>query len=135
MRNGIVLAAALTLLSATGARADEWCGYATHDNAVIECGYTTAVECETAVGKGGMCFVDPDTRSEYQALHADTPSPSSAEHPAHTVGMTARPAYVFIESKNSPLFLVLRSLSSRKSMASMVPIGLRMRRSTYIFLS
>ena len=46
-----------------------------------------------------------------------------------------RAAYVFIESKNSLLFLVLRSLSSRKSMASMVPIGLRMRRSTYIFLS
>ena len=43
--------------------------------------------------------------------------------------------YVFIESKNSPLFFVLRSLSSRKSMASMVPIGLRIRRSTYIFLS
>jgi hypothetical protein len=54
------LAAALTVLSATGARADEWCGYATHDNAVIECGYTTAQQCENAVGKGGMCFVDPD---------------------------------------------------------------------------
>ena len=61
MRRGIILAAALTVLSATGAKADEWCGYATHDNAVIECGYTTAAECETAVGKGGMCFVDPDT--------------------------------------------------------------------------
>ena len=43
--------------------------------------------------------------------------------------------YVFIDSKNSPLVLVLRSLSSRKSIASIVPIGLRMRRSTYIFLS
>jgi len=42
---------------------------------------------------------------------------------------------VFIDSKNSPLFLVLRSLSSRKSIASMVPIGLRIRRSTYIFFS
>src|ERR1700736_1217320 len=42
-------------------------------------------------------------------------------------------AQVFIDSKNSALFLVLRSLSSRKSMASMVPIGLRIRRSTYIF--
>src|SRR5712671_5479804 len=40
---------------------------------------------------------------------------------------------VFIDSKNSALFLVLRSLSSRKSIASMVPIGLRIRRSTYIF--
>jgi hypothetical protein len=61
MQRGIILAAALIALSATGARADEWCGYATHENAVIECGYTTAQECENAVGKGGMCFVDPDT--------------------------------------------------------------------------
>ena len=28
---------------------------------MIECGYTTADQCESAVGKGGMCFVDPDT--------------------------------------------------------------------------
>ena len=60
MRSGIILAAALTALSATGARADQWCGYATHKDAVIECGYTTAADCENAVGKGGMCFVDPD---------------------------------------------------------------------------
>ena len=43
--------------------------------------------------------------------------------------------YAFIDSKNSLLLLVLRSLSSRKSMASIVPIGLRMRRRIYIFLS
>src|SRR5271154_2574980 len=66
MRRGLILAAALTALSAlsalsaTGARADEWCGYASHEDAVIECGYTTADQCESAVGKGGMCFVDPD---------------------------------------------------------------------------
>jgi hypothetical protein len=60
MRYGIVIAAAALALSATGARADQWCGYAAKDNAVIECGYTTANGCETAVGKGGMCFVDPD---------------------------------------------------------------------------
>src|SRR5262245_40783315 len=41
--------------------------------------------------------------------------------------------HVFMLSKNSELLLVLRSLSSRKSIASIVPIGLRMRRSTYIF--
>ena len=58
---GIALAAALTAFSASVARADDWCGYATHDNAVIQCGYTTVAECESAVGKGGMCFVDPDT--------------------------------------------------------------------------
>ena len=67
MRNGIVLAGGvvaggvLTLaLSATGARAGEWCGYASHKDAVVECGYMSSAECETAVGKGGMCFVDPD---------------------------------------------------------------------------
>jgi len=63
MRYGIIGAAALAapfVMCATGAQAEEWCGYASRDNAVIECGYTTAEGCETAVGKGGMCFVDPD---------------------------------------------------------------------------
>jgi hypothetical protein len=61
----LVSAAGLAALSALAlstksAQADEWCGYATHDDAVVECGYTTSAECESAVGKGGMCFVDPD---------------------------------------------------------------------------
>jgi hypothetical protein len=60
IRLGLFLAAAMTALSSTGARADQWCGYATHKDAVIQCGYTTASDCENAVGKGGMCFVDPD---------------------------------------------------------------------------
>ena len=41
---------------------------------------------------------------------------------------------VFIESKKSEFVLVWRTLSIRNSMASIVPIGLRMRRRTYIFL-
>ena len=60
MLGGIVLAAALTVLSTTGAKADQWCGYTTHENAMIECGYTTAADCANSVGKGGTCFVDPD---------------------------------------------------------------------------
>src|SRR5690606_5552444 len=40
--------------------------------------------------------------------------------------------YVFIESKNSLLDLVWRSLSSKNSIASTVPMGLRIRRRTYI---
>jgi hypothetical protein len=72
MRCGIFVAAAvLAALSATGARADEWCGYASHEDAVIECGYTTAADCETAVGKGGTCFIDPDI-----ALNAKRAKPS-----------------------------------------------------------
>ena len=53
--------AAGSLAAATFARADdEWCGYATGDKALIECGYSSVAQCETAVGKGGVCFVDPE---------------------------------------------------------------------------
>ncbi len=61
MRYGLILAAALAAMSTTGARADdEWCGYATGDKALIECGYSSVAQCENAVGKGGVCFVDPE---------------------------------------------------------------------------
>ena len=61
MRCGIVAAAALAAaLLPTGAQAEEWCGYTAQDNAVIECGYSTIADCQTATGKGGVCFVDPD---------------------------------------------------------------------------
>ena len=102
-----------------------------HAKPIIECGYSTAAECENAIGKGGMCFVDPDYALNGKRVAAS--AKNSAMRPRRPA--RAVTPYVFIESKNSALFLVLRSLSSRKSMASMVPIGLRMRRSTYIFLS
>jgi Protein of unknown function (DUF3551) len=79
---GIILAAALSAVSATGARADQWCGYATHDNAVIECGYTTADQCESAVGKGGMCFVDPDLALDTKRMTPAVPAAFSAKIPA-----------------------------------------------------
>jgi hypothetical protein len=60
MRCGIILAAALSLMSATAAHADKWCGYAAHAKSLVECGYSSATECENAIGKGGMCFIDPD---------------------------------------------------------------------------
>ena len=60
MRSGFILAGALILMTATGAQAEEWCGYAIHHDAVVECGYTNVADCQTAVGKGGMCFVDPE---------------------------------------------------------------------------
>jgi Protein of unknown function (DUF3551) len=81
IQSGIILAAALMTLSATGARADEWCGYATHADAVIECGYTTVATCESAVGKDGRCFVDPDL-----ALNAKRAIPAaiSSKIPTHS---------------------------------------------------
>jgi hypothetical protein len=68
LRSRIILAAVLAALSATGARAEEWCGYAARDKALIECGYSTASECENVVGKGGMCFIDPDCAANAGAL-------------------------------------------------------------------
>ena len=58
MRNGII-AAGLLVASITTAQAQEWCGSTLHQDAVIQCGYATVAGCENAVGKGGMCFVDP----------------------------------------------------------------------------
>ncbi len=52
---------------------DEWCGYTTQPDAVIECGYTTASDCTTAVGKGGMCFVDPDIARYFRRIKPATP--------------------------------------------------------------
>jgi Protein of unknown function (DUF3551) len=53
-------AAALIAWLPAGAQAQEWCGYGIHDKSVIECGYSNIADCESATGKGGMCFVDPD---------------------------------------------------------------------------
>jgi hypothetical protein len=67
MRWGIIFAASgplvgaiLGTLSPIGAKADGWCGYAAREKALVECGYSTAAECENAIGKGGMCFIDPE---------------------------------------------------------------------------
>ena len=57
---GIVFAAALSILTISDASAAEWCGYGSHAKSLIECGYSSATDCESAVGKGGMCFVDPE---------------------------------------------------------------------------
>ena len=71
MRFGLIFAAVFAALSTISARAnDEWCGYASGDKALIECGYSSVAQCENAVGKGGVCFVDP----EY-ALKTKRPSP------------------------------------------------------------
>ncbi len=60
MRTGFILAGALILIMATGARAEGWCGFASHERSRLECGYSGATECQSARRKGGMCFVDPE---------------------------------------------------------------------------
>ena len=61
MRGEIILAGAIMLMAIPAAQAQDWCGYSTREKSLIECGYSSARECQSALGKGGMCFVDPET--------------------------------------------------------------------------
>jgi hypothetical protein len=78
MRREIILAAALSILAATGAHAEEWCGYGTRAKGAIECGYSSATECESATGKGGVCFVDPDYAANVMRAAPATVTPAIA---------------------------------------------------------
>jgi hypothetical protein len=60
MHRAIVFAATLIAVTTSNADAAEWCGYSLHAKSPIECGYSSDTECESAVGKGGVCFVDPE---------------------------------------------------------------------------
>jgi Protein of unknown function (DUF3551) len=60
MRNEIVLAGAIFLMTIPAAQAEEWCGYAAREKSLVECGYSSISECQNSLGKGGMCFVDPE---------------------------------------------------------------------------
>jgi len=64
MRFGMIITAALaatafTGASATGAQAQQWCGFTAQKGAIVQCGYSSQQGCENAVGKGAMCFINP----------------------------------------------------------------------------
>jgi len=80
-----ILTALATFASASCAQADEWCGYAAHANAMIECGYSSVTECTSMIGAGATCFVDPD-------LAADTQR-GSLEKPATTISRKPNDGY------------------------------------------
>ncbi|HEY1747486.1 MAG TPA: DUF3551 domain-containing protein [Xanthobacteraceae bacterium] len=60
MRGAIVLAGAILLMGIPAAHAGDWCGYGARQKSLIQCGYSSINECESALGKGGMCFVNPE---------------------------------------------------------------------------
>jgi len=60
MRLAIIFAAALSVVTLSVASAADWCGYASRAKSPIDCGYSSDTECENAVGKGRVCFVDPE---------------------------------------------------------------------------
>jgi hypothetical protein len=78
MRGRIILAVAFCVVAATGARADDWCGYTTRAHAMIECGYSSASECASAIGKGAMCFVDPEYAVNVQRAKSATAPQTTA---------------------------------------------------------
>jgi hypothetical protein len=83
MRGKIILAGAILLTAVPAAQAEEWCGYAARAKSLVECGYSSINQCENALGKGGMCFVDPEI-----ALNAKHGTPASAA-PASSVKASA----------------------------------------------
>jgi len=79
MRSAMMLAAAAAAMATmpATAHADDWCGYGAHAKSLIQCGYSSNTECENAVGKTGMCFVNPEF-----ALKARRATPAMAARPA-----------------------------------------------------
>ena len=66
----------LAAASATGAQAEQYCGFTPHLGAMVQCGYSSLQSCENAIGKGAMCFVNPYL-VEYQAANAGTDGAAS----------------------------------------------------------
>jgi uncharacterized protein DUF3551 len=81
MRGEIILAGAIMLMAIPAAQAEDWCGYAAREKSQIECGYSSISECQSALGKGGMCFVDPDT-----ALNRESRTPTQPVAPKERAG-------------------------------------------------
>jgi hypothetical protein len=86
MRDAIVAAAvaATFFISASAAKAEQWCGYAVKNKAFVECGYSTEANCTNSVGKGGECFIDPNYASDLNRM-----SPRTVAQPASTAAPTA----------------------------------------------
>jgi len=54
-----LVATGFTAVSPGGAHAEEYCGYAGRPGAIVQCGYSSLEGCESTIGKGAMCFVNP----------------------------------------------------------------------------
>jgi hypothetical protein len=66
----------LAAASATGAQAEQYCGFTPHLGAMVQCGYSSLQSCENAIGKGAMCFINP-----YLVLNTRRPTPELMARP------------------------------------------------------
>jgi Protein of unknown function (DUF3551) len=84
MRCGIMIAAALIAIpsaamaestatsppASSSTQQQQYCGFNPHPGSIVECGYSSRESCESAIGKGAMCFVNP-----YIAMNTRRPAP------------------------------------------------------------
>ena len=80
MRDAIILASAIMLMAIPAAQAEEWCGYGAREKSLIECGYSSISECQSSLGKGGMCFVDPEIALNHK-VQRRAPAPLDSLRP------------------------------------------------------
>jgi hypothetical protein len=73
MRCGIIFAAALIAIpsaalaestatsppASSSTQQQQYCGFNPHPGSIVECGYSSRESCESAIGKGAMCFINP----------------------------------------------------------------------------
>jgi Protein of unknown function (DUF3551) len=45
--------------AAPGQPSQQYCGFNPRPGSIVECGYSNRESCESAIGKGAMCFVNP----------------------------------------------------------------------------
>ena len=72
----VAAAVPLAATSATSVHAEEYCGFLPRLGAMVQCGYSSQQGCESANGKGAMCFVNP-----YLVLNTRRPGPRWTERP------------------------------------------------------
>ena len=71
MRFLLPLAAILTLIMVSTARADEWCGFLDKKGAPVRCGFSSLAQCRQSLGdkKEAVCMPSPSFANGQHAFH------------------------------------------------------------------
>ena len=70
------MATPFAAMSASGAHAQQWCGFPAGPHPIVQCGYSNLESCENNAGKGATCFVNP-----YVAINDKHTSPADSLTP------------------------------------------------------
>jgi len=67
---------AFTAVSATGAHAQDWCGFLMRPRSIVQCGYSSPEGCQNVIGQDAICFVNP-----FVALNTRRTAPADEAQP------------------------------------------------------